>query len=93
MGPMAGLDGRKISPPPGFDPGRPARSQSLYRLRYPARTQWKIILINIRRKLLNWPVLGSVHFILFIKVKVKVILEQASMAQGGVEVYIALLVL
>jgi hypothetical protein len=28
---------RKISPPPGFDPlNRPARSQSLYRLRYPA---------------------------------------------------------
>jgi len=27
---------RKISPPPGFDPhNRPARSESLYRLRYP----------------------------------------------------------
>jgi len=32
--------------------------------------------------MLNWPVLGSVHFILFIKVKVKVISEQASVAQG-----------
>ena len=32
MGPRAGLDGRKISSPPGFDP----RSQSLYRLSYPA---------------------------------------------------------
>jgi len=28
---------RKVSPPPGFHPrGRPARSQSLYRLSYPA---------------------------------------------------------
>jgi len=36
MGPRASLDGRKISSPPGFDPGRPARSQSLYRLSYPA---------------------------------------------------------
>ena len=24
MGPVAGLDGRKISPPPGFDPGLPS---------------------------------------------------------------------
>ena len=32
MGPRAGLDGRKTSSPPGFDPGSPARSQSLYRL-------------------------------------------------------------
>ena len=36
MGPKAGLDGRKISSPPGFDPDRPARSHSLYRLSYPA---------------------------------------------------------
>ena len=28
--------GRKISSPPGFDPDRPARSQSLYQLSYPA---------------------------------------------------------
>jgi len=26
---------RKISPPPGFDPGRPARSEVIHRLRYP----------------------------------------------------------
>ena len=37
MGPRAGLDGRKISSPPGSIPDRPARSQSLYRLSYPAR--------------------------------------------------------
>ena len=36
MGPRAGLDGRKISSPPGFDPGPSARRQSLYRLSYPA---------------------------------------------------------
>ena len=36
MGPRAGLDGRKVSSPPGFDPGQSTRSQSLYRLSYPA---------------------------------------------------------
>jgi hypothetical protein len=38
MGPRAGLDGQKVSSPPGFDPGdvRPARSRSLYRLSYRA---------------------------------------------------------
>ena len=37
MGPRAGLDERKISSLPGFDPSdRPARSPSLYRLSYPA---------------------------------------------------------
>ena len=47
MGPRAGLDGRKISPPPGFDPrtGHPV-AQSLYRLNYPAHIQainpWKV---------------------------------------------------
>ena len=30
MGPRAGLDGRKISSPPGFDPRPSARSQSLF---------------------------------------------------------------
>jgi len=30
------LYGRKISSPPGFDPGPPGHSQSLYRLSYPA---------------------------------------------------------
>ena len=41
MGGPQGRSGqvRKISPPPGFDPpDRPARSQSLYRLSYPAQT-------------------------------------------------------
>ena len=39
MGPMAGLDGRKISSPPGFDPRtvQPV-AQSLYRLSYRAHT-------------------------------------------------------
>jgi len=36
VGPRAGLDGRKISSPPGFDPGPSTPSQSLYRLSYPA---------------------------------------------------------
>jgi hypothetical protein len=36
VGPRAGLDGQKNSSPPGFDPGPSARSQSLYRLSYPA---------------------------------------------------------
>ena len=36
MGPRLGLDGRKISSPPRFDPDRPTRSQALYRLSYPA---------------------------------------------------------
>ena len=35
MGPRAVLDGRKISSPPVSIPDLPARSQSLYRLRYP----------------------------------------------------------
>ena len=37
--PRASLDGRKISSPPGFDPWPvQSRSQSLYRLSYPARS-------------------------------------------------------
>ena len=36
MGPRAGLDGRKISSLPGFDPGPSSPSQSLYGLSYPA---------------------------------------------------------
>jgi hypothetical protein len=40
VGPRAGLDGRKISPPPGFDPRTvQARSQSLYLLSYPAHSK------------------------------------------------------
>ena len=38
MGPRAGVDGRKISPDRDSIPVRPARSQSLYRLSYPAHT-------------------------------------------------------
>jgi hypothetical protein len=35
VGPWAGLDGRKISSPPGFDPGPSSQvTQSLYRLSY-----------------------------------------------------------
>ena len=39
VGPRAGLEGLKFSSPPGFDPDRPSRSQSLYRLSYPAHSQ------------------------------------------------------
>jgi len=35
VGPRAGLDGRKISSPPGLDSDRAVRCQSLYRLSYP----------------------------------------------------------
>ena len=42
MGPRAGLDWWKISPPPGFDPPDcPARSQLLYRLSYPAHVLYR----------------------------------------------------
>ena len=40
VGPRAGLDGWKISPPLGFDRTVPAHSQSLYRLRYPAHRKF-----------------------------------------------------
>jgi len=39
VGPRAGQDGRKISSQPTFDPGPSSRSQSLYRLSYPAQSQ------------------------------------------------------
>ena len=42
VGPVAGLDGRKISSPPGFDPGPPALAQSLYRLSYRAHTNKRV---------------------------------------------------
>ena len=35
VGLRASLDGRKILPPPGFDPGSSTHSQSLYQLSYP----------------------------------------------------------
>ena len=38
VGPRAGLEGRKISSPPGFDPGPSSPvAQSLYRLSYRAQ--------------------------------------------------------
>ena len=51
MGPRAGLDGRKISSPPGFDP-RPSRiNQSLYRLSY--RPTHKVTNIKVFTNLRN----------------------------------------
>ena len=44
VGPGAGLDGRKISSPPGFDTGPSARSQSLYRLSYRVHFEMSYIL-------------------------------------------------
>ena len=38
MGPRTGLDGRKISSPPGFDPRLAAHSQELNRLSYSVHT-------------------------------------------------------
>jgi len=40
VGPRSGLDGRKISSPPEFDPEPSSRSQTLYRLGYPAHTSY-----------------------------------------------------
>jgi len=42
VGPRVGMDGRKISPPPGLHP-RPARSQSLYRLSYPDLARYCLV--------------------------------------------------
>ena len=42
VGPRAGVDrGGKSRPPLGLDPDRPARSQSVYRLSYPAHIAHK----------------------------------------------------
>ena len=41
MGPRASLDRQKISPHRDLIPDRPARSQSLYQLRYPAHSAQK----------------------------------------------------
>ena len=44
MGPKAGLDGRKISSSPGFDPGPSSPvAQSLYRLSYRAHFHIKVL--------------------------------------------------
>jgi len=48
LGPLAGLDGRKISFPPGFHPGPSALSQSLYRLSYPAHPRCSKISRKLR---------------------------------------------
>ena len=43
MGPRAGLDGQKISPPPGFDPGPSSPvAQLLYRLSYRAHILYRL---------------------------------------------------
>jgi hypothetical protein len=55
VGLTAGMDGRKISPPLGFDPReRPARSQSLYRLSYPAHRNTSIRSISLYCIILTW---------------------------------------
>ena len=53
MGPRGGLDGRKISSPPGFDPRtvQPV-AQSLYRLSYRAHIKIIIIIMIIIIKIL-----------------------------------------
>ena len=44
----------KISPPTGIrSPGRPARSQSLYRLSYPAHGLFCLMLLNVTRVLVK----------------------------------------
>ena len=48
MGPRAGLDGRKISSHRDSIPDRPARSQSLYRLSYPAHGDLKVVHVKQR---------------------------------------------
>ena len=51
VGPRAGLDGRKISSPPGLDPGPSSPvAQSLYRLSYRAHSILSVIYDN---RLLN----------------------------------------
>jgi len=61
VGPRAGLDGRKISPPLGFDPRtvQPV-AQSLYRLSYPAHTNFKIPANHSRSSCLQCPVCTEV---------------------------------
>jgi len=47
VGPRAGLDGRKIWSPPDSIPDRPARSQSPYRLSYPAHNDSVVTVKNV----------------------------------------------
>jgi hypothetical protein len=48
VGPSAGLDGRKSRPQPGFNPGPSSRTQSLYRLSYPAHPPIAVRYLNVR---------------------------------------------
>ena len=58
VGPRAGLDGCGKSPPTGIrSPDRPARSESLYRLRYPS-PEIRCLSVNCNRVLLPCPVWG-----------------------------------
>ena len=44
MGPRAGQNGRKVSSPPGFDPGPSSPvAQSLYRLSYRAHIHYQLL--------------------------------------------------
>ena len=50
MGPRAGLNKCKKSAPPRIrSPDRPPRSQSLYRLSYPAHSEFLVTLITLTR--------------------------------------------
>ena len=63
MGPRAGLDGRKISSPPEFDPGPSSPiAQSLYRLSY--RAHYIYIYIYIYNKLYNLLCLEALYNVL-----------------------------
>ena len=71
MGHRAGLDGRKISSPLGFNPGPSSRSQSLYRLSYPAhdyeckRTNYSLIIdYRCNPKLLHVYILSGKEIII-----------------------------
>ena len=68
MGPRAGLDGRgKSRPHRDSIPDRPARSQSLYRLSYPARSIDSKLYYQLQQKLLA---ANMVQTTLFMNVKI-----------------------
>ena len=59
---MASLDGRKITSPPGFDPDRLARSQSLYRLSYRAHVKYEVLFgVKEERNILHTTKLDWTH--------------------------------
>jgi hypothetical protein len=69
VGPRAGLNRCGKSRPTGIrSPDRPARSQSLYRLRYPAHKLWEDRL-NLRRPAVrpeSWVLLdGYINFVFY----------------------------